>query len=122
MALIKNLHHSDLIIGRNSEAQARSFYCSVLGFSEIPKPEDLRKNGGLWLTLGTLQIHLSVQDGYDPRATKAHLAFEVELLSKVKDLVISQGLKWSDGSPIPGFVRGDTRDPFGNRLEFLQAT
>lgn len=121
MALVTRLNHVDIIIPKGSETQAREFYCEFLGLGEISKPANLQKNGGLWLTLGEIQIHLSVQDGYDPGKTKAHLAYEVEDLSLVKELLKKRGVKFNENSPVPGFVRGDIRDPFGNRIEFLEA-
>jgi hypothetical protein len=91
-----------------------------LGFKEIEKPRDLQKNGGLWLQLSDIQIHLSIQDGYDPSKTKAHLAYEVSDIESLKGSLKERGINWNDNSPVPGFIRGDIRDPFGNRIEFLQ--
>jgi len=118
--LVTRLNHADVIIPRGSEEAARAFYCSVLGFTEIPKPASLAKNGGLWVRVGDIQVHLSIQDGYDPRTTKAHLAYEVSSLEEMKARMTAQGLKWNDNVEIPGYIRGDVRDPFGNRIEFLQ--
>ncbi len=120
MSFVIRLNHADIIIPRGSESKAREFYCDFLGFQEIEKPEDLQKNGGLWLQLSDVQIHLSIQDGYDPSKTKAHLAYEVSDLDRLKVALAKNGLSWNDNSPLPGFIRGDIRDPFGNRIEFLQ--
>ena len=120
MALVQRLNHVEIIIPRGSEDQAREFYCKFLGLTEVPKPADLQKNGGIWLTLAGLQIHLSIQDGYDPGKTKAHIAYEVASLSDMKQALAKRGLSLSDNTPVPGFIRGETRDPFGNRIEFLQ--
>lgn len=120
MSLVIRLNHADIIIPRGSELKAREFYCEVLGFQEIKKPKDLQKNGGLWLQLFDIQIHLSIEDGYDPSKTKAHLAYEVSDLETLKSALTKYGLNWNDNSPVPGFIRGDVRDPFGNRIEFLQ--
>lgn len=122
MSYVLRLSHADIIIPRGSEAKAREFYCDFLGFIEIDKPKDLQKNGGLWLKISDVQIHLSIQDGYDPSKTKAHLAYEVSDLNGLKSALGERGLVWNDNSPIPGFIRGDVRDPFGNRIEFLQRT
>lgn len=100
---------------------AREFYCDFLGFKEIEKPADLQKNGGLWLEISNAQIHLSIQDGFDPSKTKSHLAYEVSNLAFLKEALAKRGIQWNDNSPVPGFIRGDIRDPFGNRIEFLQA-
>jgi catechol 2,3-dioxygenase-like lactoylglutathione lyase family enzyme len=120
MSFVLKLNHADIIIPRGTESLARDFYCSFLGFVEIEKPVDLRKNGGLWLQLENVQIHLSVQDEFDPSKTKAHLAYEVSDLEALKSALTERKIKWNENSPVPGFIRGDIRDPFGNRIEFLQ--
>jgi catechol 2,3-dioxygenase-like lactoylglutathione lyase family enzyme len=120
MSHVLRLNHADIIIPRGSESKAREFYCDLLGFKEIKKPRDLQKNGGLWLQLSDIQIHLSIQDGYDPSKTKAHLAYEVSDIESLKSSLKEREINWNDNSPVPGFIRGDIRDPFGNRIEFLQ--
>lgn len=121
MKLILRVHHADIVIGRGQEALAREFYCNFLGFKEIPKPLNLQKNGGLWLELSGVQIHLSVQDGFDPSKTKSHIAYEVSNLASLKEAMVKREIIWTDGTPFQGFIRGEIRDPFGNRIEFLQA-
>lgn len=121
MPFVLRLNHVDIIIPRGAEPAAREFYCDFLGFKEIEKPAELQKNGGIWLQLGDVQIHLGIQDGYDPAKTKAHLAYEVSDLEALKTALAKRGVRWNDNAQIPGFVRGDIRDPFGNRIEFLQA-
>lgn len=122
MGLVNRLNHVDVIIPRGSEVKAREFYCDFLGLVEVSKPAHLAKNGGLWLSLGQVQIHLSIQDGYDPSQTKAHLAYEVTDLKRLQILLSERGIKINENSPVPGFIRFDIRDPFGNRIEFLQPT
>ncbi len=121
MSFVLRLNHADIIIPRGSEELARKFYCDFLGFKEVPKPEDLRKNGGIWLQIDKVQIHLSIEDGFDPSKTKSHLAYEVSDLERLKGELEKREIKWNESSPVPGFIRGDIRDPFGNRIEFLQA-
>jgi uncharacterized protein (DUF952 family)/catechol 2,3-dioxygenase-like lactoylglutathione lyase family enzyme len=121
-AIVLRLNHADIIIPRGSEVLAREFYCDFLGFTEIAKPSNLLANGGLWLEVGNAQVHLSIQDGFDPSKTKSHLAYEVKDLEHLKSELSKRGIAWNDNSSVPGFIRGDIRDPFGNRIEFLQAT
>lgn len=121
MSIVLRLNHADIIIPRGAEALAREFYCEFLGFKEINKPLNLQKNGGLWLQIANAQVHLSIQDGFDPSKTKSHLAYEVADLEHLKSEILKRGIAWNENSPVPGFIRGDIRDPFGNRIEFLQA-
>ena len=118
--LIKRLHHAEIIIPRGKEDEARAFYCELLGLQEISKPVQLRANGGIWLQLGENQVHLSIQDGYDPRTTKAHLAYEVTDLALLGAKLKARGFELIPNESIPGYIRGNIRDPFGNRIEFLQ--
>lgn len=118
--MILALHHAQITVPKDSEAQAREFYCGRLGLTEIPKPEVLRARGGFWLQLGAVQIHVGVEDGVDRRKTKAHLGFEVDDLESMRALIKSLGLEISEGELIPGLTRFELRDPFGNRMEFVQ--
>lgn len=118
--MILALHHAQLTVPRDAEARAREFYCGRLGLPEIPKPEALRARGGFWLQVGAVQVHVGVEDGVDRLKTKAHLGFEVDHLESMRALIRSLGLELSEGEPIPGLTRFEFRDPFGNRMEFVQ--
>lgn len=123
MIKIKKINHVDIIIPQGKEDEARSFYCDVLGLREIEKPASLKKNGGLWLEIpetGT-QVHISIQEGYDPRTTKAHIAYEVDDFDLLQAELKKLSITINPNSPVPGFIRFDIRDPFGNRIEFLKA-
>jgi catechol 2,3-dioxygenase-like lactoylglutathione lyase family enzyme len=102
------------------EAQAREFYCGVLGLTEIPKPESLRGRGGFWMEAGGFQVHVGTEDDFDRSQTKAHIAYEVENLETWRRKLESRGIKILEGIPIPGFERFEFRDPFGNRVEFMK--
>jgi len=70
--------------------------------------------------LGDVQIHLSIQDGYDPRTTKAHLAYEVDNLDETRSHLKANGFEVTEDKSFLGLVRANIRDPFGNRIELLQ--
>ncbi|MBB6671431.1 VOC family protein [Cohnella nanjingensis] len=53
-------------------------------------------------------------------ATKAHIAYEVEDLAAVAELLRSRGIEPIASVPIPGYDRFEFRDPFGNRAECIQ--
>ena len=119
MTVLK-LHHAQVSIPASSEEEARAFYCGTLGLQEIPKPKSLEGRGGFWAQLGESQIHFGAEDGVDRRATRAHLAYEVSDLEGWIKKLSELGIESLLGIPIPGFIRIEFRDPFGNRLEFLQ--
>ena len=116
-------HHATLTIPPGSEGAARAFYCDILGLREIAKPPGLRP-GGLWLAgadATALQLHLTIQDDIDRPANRAHLAFLVDDLSALRARLAAAGITIAESiAPIPGHTRFECRDPFGNRLEFLQ--
>jgi catechol 2,3-dioxygenase-like lactoylglutathione lyase family enzyme len=122
MTAVLAIHHAQVSIPKNAETQAREFYCGVLGLVEIEKPSTLQGRGGFWLGLGDLQIHFGVEDGVDRAATRAHLAYRVRGLEEWRARLAALGIVAQDGVPIPGYRRFEFRDPFDNRVEFLESS
>ena len=60
---IVNFHHVNVTVPRALEQAAKDFYSVRLGLEEVPKPEASRGRGGAWYQLGSVQLHLSVEDG-----------------------------------------------------------
>ncbi len=118
--MIIAIHHVQVSIPVGAEDRARVFYCGVLGFNEIPKPETLAGRGGFWLELGDLQIHFGAEDGIDPAKTKGHIAYLVTDLEGWREKLAANGFEVLKGIPIPNYGRFEFRDPFGNRVEFLE--
>jgi catechol 2,3-dioxygenase-like lactoylglutathione lyase family enzyme len=118
--VLKAIHHTQISIPIGAEDDARRFYCGVLGLKEIPKPESLAGRGGFWLELGELQIHFGAEDGVDRTGSKAHIAYLVTDLDGWRRKLSARGIEPKDGIPIPGYDRFEFRDPFGNRVEFLE--
>jgi catechol 2,3-dioxygenase-like lactoylglutathione lyase family enzyme len=118
---ILRVQHVQITIPKGAEQPAREFYCDFLGLKEVPKPESLRGRGGFWLQIGAFQIHVGTEEGSFERAlTKAHVASEVENLDFWREKLAERNIEISDGVPIPNFRRFEFRDPFGNRVEFLE--
>jgi catechol 2,3-dioxygenase-like lactoylglutathione lyase family enzyme len=119
--MILRIHHAQITIPREAEEEARGFYCGTLGLPEVAKPEALHGRGGFWLQAGETQIHVGVEDGVDRAATKAHIAYQVSDLAAWRARLEEAGIAILDGIPIPGYDRFEFRDPFGNRVEMIQA-
>ena len=64
-------------------------------------------------------MHLGVEANFSP-ATKAHPGFHVLDLGLLKDRLLSAGFPIIEDEPRPGYERFYSKDPFGNRLEFLR--
>jgi catechol 2,3-dioxygenase-like lactoylglutathione lyase family enzyme len=113
----RGIDHVQLAIPVGGEDAAREFYVDVLGFAEVPKPPALAVRGGAWFEAGDTAIHVGVEPDFVP-ARKAHPAL---LVAGLTDFVAATGLdvRWSD--EIPGTTRCHVDDPFGNRLELIEA-
>ena len=113
----RGIDHVQLAIPRDGEDAARDFFVGVLGMTEVPKPPKLAARGGAWFRAGTVEIHVGVEDDFVPART-AHPAL---LVSNLRDVVASSGLaaRWND--EIPGVDRCHVDDPFGNRIELIDA-
>lgn len=119
---ILDLHHAQITIPKGMETEARHFYCTILGLTEISKPLSLQNRGGFWLLAGDRQVHIGVEDGGVNRsATKAHLAYLVDHLDEWRDHLHRHQVDTLESIPIPGYDRLELRDPFGNRVELIQA-
>ena len=117
---LQAVNHVQISIPKGAEDEARAFYSGVLGLNEIPKPDELAGRGGFWLELGSQQIHFGAEDDVDRTKTKAHVAYEVDDLEGWRTKLTAAGYEVVDGIPIPGWDRFEFRDPFGNRVEFLE--
>ena len=111
------IDHVQVAMPVGGEAAAREFYGGVLGLTETPKPPVMAARGGCWFEAGGVKLHLGADASFVP-ARKAHPAL---LVRGLRAFVAARGLPaaWSD--EIPGTVRCHIHDPFGNRLELVEA-
>ncbi|MEN0006896.1 MAG: VOC family protein [Bacteroidota bacterium] len=113
----QRLDHIQICIPKGQEPLARTFYLGILGLTEIEKPAYMRKNGGFWLLIGDIQLHIGTEDQIHP--SKRHPAFEIEQFKQVKTYLLEQQVRIREDRPIPGFQRFSIFDPFDNRIELL---
>ncbi len=118
--MIVRIHHVQITVPVDQEVAAKDFYCGVLGFREIPKPDSLRTRGGFWLQIGEQELHVSVENGVNRFVTKAHVAYQVNDLNLWRKKLSDAGCTILESLVIPGCARFETRDPFGNRLECIE--
>ena len=117
---IEGLHHAQITIPTGAEEEGRRFYCGIMGLEEIEKPEALQGRGGFWLQVGDRQVHIGTEDGVERKASKAHLAYQVDNVATWRSYLEQHGITVLESVAIPGFARFEARDPFGNRFECIQ--
>ena len=119
---VLGIDHVQLAAPPGCEVQARAYFGELLGLREIDKPPALAARGGVWFQCGAQQLHVGVQDPHSP-ALKAHPALlvaagELDALAERLDEVGAQ-VDWDDSlEPVRRFY---SRDPWGNRIELVQA-
>jgi catechol 2,3-dioxygenase-like lactoylglutathione lyase family enzyme len=116
---VHGLDHVQLALPPGQEAQARAFYAGILGLTEVPKPANLAKRGGVWFEGGTLRLHLGVEADFRP-AKKAHPALLVRNLAALTQHLQRSGVSVVTDEPLEGYDRIYVSDPFGNRIELLE--
>ena len=114
------LDHVQLAMPPGREAEARAFYAGLLGLCERDKPEALRARGGCWFIRGAVEVHLGVEEGFAP-ARKAHPAFRVDDLAGLAARLERAGHPTRADVALDGRDRLFVDDPFGNRIELMQA-
>jgi len=113
------LNHVQLCIPKHEEPRAREFYCGIIGLKEIEKPEYMKKNGGFWLEIADIEMHIGTEDIINQ--SKRHPAFEVSKINTVKKKLIEKGVRIKEYRSLPLFNRFSFFDPFNNRIELLEA-
>jgi catechol 2,3-dioxygenase-like lactoylglutathione lyase family enzyme len=121
MRLVLALHHVNVTVSPEAEADAKHFYGNVLGLEQLSKPDGTRPSGA-WYQIGANQLHLSVErEGRDPLST-SHVCFTVSDLSAAENRLREARVEIiPDPRPIEGTSRFYVRDPGGNMLEIVQA-
>lgn len=117
--MILGLDHLQLALPAGAEDTMRAFYCDLLGFEDIAKPEPLLKRGGFWAGAGTIVVHFGIDPDFHP-ATKAHPAFLVCDIEALFAVLTERGYapKWD--TSLQDVVRFFVNDPVGNRVEIMQ--
>jgi len=114
------IDHVQIAIPKGGEAQARGFYCGIIGLPEIEKPAHLKANGGVWFGCGPVQLHLGIDPAFAP-SKKAHVALRCSGYAEILARLRGAGYDVTDANePMPdGNAHAYVEDPFGNRLELV---
>jgi catechol 2,3-dioxygenase-like lactoylglutathione lyase family enzyme len=117
---IVGVDHVQLAAPPGCEAAAREFYGGLLGLTELTKPVPLATRGGAWFAAGGQQLHIGVTADFVP-AGKAHPALSVDGLDELAARLIAAGAAVSWDDTLPEVRRFFTADPWGNRVELIDA-
>lgn len=117
---LTDLDHVQLAAPKGCEAAAREFFGRLLGLEEIEKPDALRARGGCWFKIGARQLHIGVQENFQP-ALKAHPAFAVDEIDAAFARLDGAGVRCVWDEPLGEIRRFHANDPWGNRLEFTES-
>src|SRR5215467_9203845 len=117
---IVGVHHVQLAMPAGGEDDARRFYSGLLEIPEVQKPAELAKRGGAWFETSAVRVHLGVETDFRP-ARKAHPGLLVENLEPLVMRLRDAGYEVIGAEPMPGYNHIYVHDPFGNRLELLEA-
>ena len=114
------IEHIQLAMPAGGEDAARAFYTGLLGLPERAKPAHLAARGGCWFEAPGVKVHLGVEAAFRP-ALKAHPGLLTDDLAALVDVLTAAGLEVIADEPADGRARCYVSDPFGNRIELLQA-
>ena len=114
------LDHIQLAMPPRQETEARRFFGELLGMAEEAKPFPLSERGGCWFRAGDVILHIGVEADFQPQR-KAHPAFIMPDLAALETRLTAQNLPVKWDTALADRTRFYTTDPFGNRIEFIQA-
>jgi catechol 2,3-dioxygenase-like lactoylglutathione lyase family enzyme len=118
--MLVGIDHVQLAMPRGAEERAEAFYADLLGLTRVPKPEPLASRGGCWFEGPAVEVHLGIEEPFAP-ARKAHPAFLVRDYDALLAALQEAGIEVRPDEALPGVRRAHVDDPFGNRLELIDA-
>ena len=98
----------------------RRFFGELLGLEELEKPKSLKGRGGVWFRVGAQQLHVGIEADFSP-ARKAHFALLVSGYDELQNRLRAANVELTDDDSIPGLRRCYIADPWGNRIELVEA-
>ena len=130
------IHHVQIMIPAGREDEARGYYQGLLGFRPLERPAGM-PGASVWFRTGTAEIHLGIQSAAPDAESRAHVAFAVPPaeFNRLREAILGAdfevreavgggggtgGASGAGGGAGPAWRRFHTRDPFGNRLEFME--
>jgi catechol 2,3-dioxygenase-like lactoylglutathione lyase family enzyme len=125
MNFIIGLDHVNLLIDSGDDAlkKARAFYQELLGLVPLERPANTDSGrAGAWYQCGPQQLHLTTEKDASSinKTSRRHPAFRVANLAAMRSRLEKAGVEIIAGNRFPGQERFFVRDPWENRLEFVE--
>jgi catechol 2,3-dioxygenase-like lactoylglutathione lyase family enzyme len=117
---LHSIDHEQLAMPPGGEDEATAFYQGILGLERRPKPPPLAARGGCWFSNDDVVIHLGVEPEFRA-AKKAHPAIIVRGFDTLCAELEARGHPVRPDHDLPGVRRSYVDDPFGNRIELIEA-
>lgn len=118
---IRSLHHVQVNVPAAKADEARRFYGELLGLEPMERPQSLSDAGrsGTWFRCGEQEFHVFENPEGGAAGGSQHPALITDGLGALREKLASNGYEIEEAIPIAGRARFFTRDPGGNRIEFL---
>ena len=110
------LEHVSITSPEDLEDEVVSWYRDTLGLEPMEKPPGTR-DAGAWFRINDQQVHVTIDEHNPPK--KAHFGIVVDDVHVAIERLRAAGCHIEQASTIPGRHRFYTRDPAGNRIEFI---
>lgn len=118
---ILGVHHVQITVPPGNLGEVRRFYGEILGLEELEVPASLKKYELVWFRLGLdRELHVRAEQGADRLGTFAHVAYLVDDARSLRRRLSNASVIVVEQPVIEGYDRFHIRDPFGNRVEFIQ--
>ena len=117
---IRGLDHVLLAMPEGGDDEARRFWVDVLGLTEVERPAALEGRAGGWFVGPGIHVHVGAEQDFRP-ARKAHPALLVDDLEATRVVLQAAGVRITDDDSGFEARRCYIDDPFGNRIELIDA-
>jgi hypothetical protein len=109
---VTDIDHLQIAAPKGCEAQARYFFGEILGLAEIEKPESLRSRGGCWFRLGSMQLHIGVEERFRPARKpippfRSAISVLLSQSYRTREFSVSGTNRSQDGAGFTHVIRGE---------------
>ncbi len=117
---IDGIHHVQIAIPPGGEELARDFFRNTLCLHEVKVPPNVSKRAIAWFEQGSLRVHVGIDADFHP-SSSGHPAFSVQAYDSLIQHFHKLGISHISASLVGGSRRCHIFDPFGNRIELIEA-